>query len=504
MSSEWNRLPVSHALPLLVKRDISTSAYTIQVTDLTHLWIESLDRRQIIRRAFDENVSIDPSEGPGQLMKLLQEIEKALKGQPKTSLKLQSIAAHTSITLEATVVLPSPLPLLVWCFHLSCASQEILTSTFLLPCIYELLSAKSEVDSLLAHLKEKDHVINRLTEKLESAGIELTVVFPSAAPPRRSKTNARELVMASVRGLNEFNIQNWRNGVKIATGNTDIESICSQLFETGSSTVHDLPNRPHDNVRSDELETESSTKPQKDIVESLSLRGFTNDVEGFQAGSPRRAKETIVDQTKRQTSQTRESNAAESTRQHGQRAVSDSTVSGSETSDDDLEGPVTQEHKDTESKPVLMPNTPKKLGILGGKRQQASQIPPQTARSPSIAGEGEFPKRIAGQLEDNMSPLATADKARPKLGMIGGLQKKGKLPETEPGAQRPLSSANIKGDGPSSVVDNGRSRRQSLKTSASPPPARETSMERADRNRARIKRELEEKNKVPAKKKRKF
>ena len=293
MFSQWSRLPVIHVSPLLVNHDISSSAYSIQVTDLTHIWTESLDRRQIIRRALDGNVSIDPSEGPGQSMKLLQEIEKALKGQPDTSLKIQYPAQPESIEFVATVVLPSPFPDLIWCFRLSRASQELLTSNLLLPCLSELLSAKSEVASLLTHIKEKDHVIGRLTEKLEASGIELTAVFPGAAPPRRSKTNARELVLASIRGLKEFDIQNWRNEVKPSTEDTDIEIVCSQVFKAGSSTSYDAPNGPQWDVRPVELERKSSAKPERDMVQSpSSLRGSRIDVEDFQASIPWKTKRT--------------------------------------------------------------------------------------------------------------------------------------------------------------------------------------------------------------------
>ncbi|MCJ1437403.1 hypothetical protein MMC27_006790 [Xylographa pallens] len=508
MSSQWSRLPVIHVSPLLVKHDISSSAYTIQITDLTNIWTESLDRRQIIRRALDENVSIDPSEGPSQLMKLLQEIEKALKGQLDTSLKIQYLAQHESITLEATVVLPSPLPHLIWYFRLSCASQELLTSNLLLPCLSELLHARSEAASLLTHIKEKDHVISRLTEKLEASGIELTAVFPSAAPSRRSKTNARELVLASVKGLNEFNVKNWRNEVKTSTGETNIEILCNQVFKMGSSSVYDAPNGPYGDLNIDKLEGISFAMPGVDTNQSpLPLSGSQNNVEDFQVSDQWWTKRTIVDQMKRQITPVQEGDTAAepgSARHHGQRAISDSTISGSETSDDDLEGPVIQKLESTTSKPVLMSNTPKKLGVLGGKIQQGQQSPSQIALSLDISGKDESPKRTTGQLEDNMARLATTDKPRPKLGRIGGLYKEGKLPEREAGARMPLSSARVTGEGPSTVVEREGSRRQAMKKSASPPPARETSQERADRNRARLKRELEENNKVPVKKKRKF
>ncbi|MCJ1395606.1 hypothetical protein MMC18_008492 [Xylographa bjoerkii] len=508
MFSQWSHLPVVDVLPLLVKHDITSSAYTIQVTDLTHIWTESLDRRQIIRRAFDENVSIDPSEGPGQLMKLLQEIEKALTGQPDTSLKIEYPTRPESITLKATVILPSPFPLLTWCFRFSSAPQELFTSEFLLPCLSELLRARSNVASLLTHIKDKDHVISRLTEKLEAAGIELTAVFPSAAPSRRSKANAHELVLASVRGLDEFDVKNWRNGVRALTEDTNIEVLYSQVFKTESPAVYDAPNNPLDEHSIYKLAGKSSVMQKSDTIESpQSLIGYKDDDGDFQVSISRRMSTMIVDQLKRQNTPAQESDAAMKpvfTREQVRRAASNSRTSGSETSDDDLEGPVAKTHETMKPVPTLVSEGSRKLGVLGGKGQRGPSVPPQTALGPTESGESKSIEQALGQLEDRTTLPAAINKPRPILGRIGGLQKERRPLEVEAGALRPPPSASMTGNSLSTVVDLGRSRCQSIKKSASPPPARETSQERADRNRARLKRELEEKNKVPAKKKRKF
>ncbi|MCJ1398604.1 hypothetical protein MMC11_001804 [Xylographa trunciseda] len=490
MISQWSRLPVTYRLPLLVKHNISSSAYTIQITDLTRIWTESLDRRQIIRRAFDENASIDPSEGPGQLMKLLQEIEKALKGQANTSLTIEHSTQSENITLRATVVLPNPFPLLTWCFHLSSAPQELLTSDLLLPCLSELLSAESEVASLLTHIKDKDHVISRLTEKLEAAGIEMTAVFPSAAPPRRSKANARELVLASVRGLSEFNIKSWRSGLRDPSAYTNIEVLCSEVFKTGSSVFYDETIVPQDDHKRGEVGERSSMMQRiVTIPSSQPLRGCNDAVEDFQ-NTPVREIDAAIQ--------------PESTGEGSRHVASDTHISGSDTSDDDLDGPVSKTHEIAEPMPIRISEGPRKLGALGGRKLQGPTAPPQTALGPSDTAESEPLARTVGKLGDKITPLSKTDKTRPKLGRIGGLHREEKVIERKAEAQKPTHSADTTVKSLPIVADSERSRRQSLKKSVSPPPARETSQERADRNRARLKRELEEKNKIPVKKKRKF
>ena len=508
MFSQWGRLPVDNVSPLLVKHDISSSAYTVQVTDLTSIWVESLDRKQIIRRALDENASIDPSEGPGQLMKLLQEIEKALQGQPYTSLKIQYPTPPGSITLEATVVLPTPLSHLAWYFRLSPAPQKLLTSDFVLPCLSELVRATSEVASLLTHIKDKDHVIRKLVEKLEAAGIDLTTAFPSATLPRRSKANARELVLESIRGLNEFNLKKWQSDAGPITGATDIDVLCKEIFDAGSPIVHDILNEPHDNQGPFELKGKSSLTPESYIAQSpQTWRSRADDVQEFQVSISGRTKRMVVDFLKRQLTPVRSDDAAmkpTSAKRESWHPAPDTHISGSETSDDDLEGPISKKYETAKPMPTLISTQPRKLGVLGGKKQEALSRPSQTTAGLAKPGEVRSSERMIGHLEDRLTPLSIMEKSRPKLGKIGGPKREANVRNGEVGTWRPSPSASLSDASPSTAEDDDRNGRQFMKKSSSPIPARETSQERADRNRARLRRELEEKNKVPVKKKRKF
>ena len=240
--SKWQLLPLgveNNLPPLLVKHDFKMSAYTVMLTDLTHIWTESLDRKKIIQRALVEDASIDPSEGADQFKLLLQNIQEALEGREYTSLSIKSTNLSASITLEVSAPLPHPLDALRWRMNLSRNSEHVLATELVIPCFTSLSDSRSEVSSLLALIKDKDHVIGKMQDKLEAAGIELADVFPSAAPPKRSKVSAREAVLSSVRGLKEFNELKWRNA-RVPVVERDLRELCSEIFGSASSGMRHL------------------------------------------------------------------------------------------------------------------------------------------------------------------------------------------------------------------------------------------------------------------------
>lgn len=196
--------------PLLFKSETTTTEYTVYVTDLVRIWTESLKRKDIIRRALELDTSIDPSEGNDQLRLLLRTLRDVLDRQSGTSLLLTE-KSNSQITLEATASLPSPLSPLVWPFYLRSAPQDLLSSELVVPCLRDVLHSKIQVSSLLTRLREKDHVIGKLLDRLRLAGIELTTIFPSAQLQRGSKASTDDLVVNIVKGLREFDEKVWRD-----------------------------------------------------------------------------------------------------------------------------------------------------------------------------------------------------------------------------------------------------------------------------------------------------
>ena len=218
--------------PLLIKYCFTAAAYSIYLTDLTQLWSESLDRRQIIRKALDAETSIDPSEGTDQLSLLLQKIQGALEGQHETKLLLSWGGNEKDLFLEISASLPAPLRLLEWRLSLVPAPQALLTTELLLPCLLQQVITNSETTSLVELLKEKDHVISRLIDKLQTTGTEMTTVFPGAVGLRSSKNpNGREVAARTVKGLGGFNESKWRKDLHVSFNPpTEIGELVQRVF----------------------------------------------------------------------------------------------------------------------------------------------------------------------------------------------------------------------------------------------------------------------------------
>ncbi|KAF2773350.1 XLF-domain-containing protein [Teratosphaeria nubilosa] len=126
--------------------------------------------------------------------------------------------------------------------------------------------------------------------------------------------------------------------------------------------------------------------------------------------------------------------------------------------------------------PEPAPTRKTRLGRIGGKKQ----VPPSNESAPpSSATEGPVSSRPSYK--------------HSKLGRIGG--KKATLSSPAKSDHEPVAAAS---------EENDRDSRASERGAKEPTPPRETSQERADRRREELKKQLEEKAKAPAKKKRKF
>lgn len=226
--------------PLLVKYEFGPSHYKIYLSDLTYLWMESLERRQIVKRALNEDTSIDPSESGDQLQLLLQNIQKALDEVEGATLSLSKSDISQQIILHTTTPLPGALKPLVWPFHLMSAPQHLLTAELLQPCLTQQFFAKAQVVSLIQLIKDKDHVISRLTEKMQSDGTDLSKIFPGASGLRSgAKSHFRESASKFVKGLGEFDDRQWR---KCFLDSTQLPSNLSDFFsQVLCSDLEDFP-----------------------------------------------------------------------------------------------------------------------------------------------------------------------------------------------------------------------------------------------------------------------
>lgn len=212
----WKPLHVSasagaHLPSLLISANFSIDSYALHLTDLTNIWSESLDRRAIIRRVNEENTSIDPSQGADQFQIFLGKLASGLAGEESTTLVL-TIGKNTdrpSLVLNVNVDLPGGLAPLQWPIRLSAAPQTVLTSQLIAPLIRAQHVKVQEIASLAEVLRDKDHVIQKLLDKLEEQGTDLGQVFPQAAGKIGRKVD-RKTAQGRVKGLGPFDLETWR------------------------------------------------------------------------------------------------------------------------------------------------------------------------------------------------------------------------------------------------------------------------------------------------------
>lgn len=231
----WKPLRVSssassHLPPLLLSVEFpSDSSYTIHLTDLTNLWSESLSRRDIIRRSQQEETSIDPSDGD-QLHIFLDKVKLGLEGGNGTTaaLTINADDDRPSITLNLKVTLPGGLMPLEWPVRLSAAPQTQLAGQFIIPLIEAQQARMQEAMSLAEALRDKDHVIQKLLDKLEYQGTSLGEVFPQATGKSGRKID-RKTAEERVKGLGQFNLANWRNNAKREISH-DTVTLLSEVF----------------------------------------------------------------------------------------------------------------------------------------------------------------------------------------------------------------------------------------------------------------------------------
>ena len=245
MASPWKPLNLSlgpHVPSLLVKYDFEQSRYKVFLTDLTYIWTETLERKQIVKRALDVDTSIDPSESTDQLHLLLRNIQMSLDGEEGTKLSMRRVGESKQLNLHVVTQLPAPLNPLHWPILLTAASPEVLTAEFTLQCLSQQFVAKAQVDYLHQQLKDKDHVISKLADRMHSDGTDFSKVFPGAI---RSKVGAnigfRESAGILVKGLNDFDEKHWRKTVSSLLGlSAHLSDIIPRIFVPGPREILDI------------------------------------------------------------------------------------------------------------------------------------------------------------------------------------------------------------------------------------------------------------------------
>ncbi|GAB1309891.1 Non-homologous end-joining factor 1 [Madurella fahalii] len=519
----WRLLPAAApGIPdLLVSTAFTADSYSVHLTDLSNVWVESMDRKPIIKRGLVEDTSIDPSDGPDQIRRMLEILRASFDtSDPEhanTSLTLARGDDGDSLVVNVTCVLPKPLKPFKWPMHLKKCPQSIVATELVLPLIQAHEAREREVAELIAALRDKDSVITRLTDKLEAAGTGLEHIFSSLSGKRNVSRVAAE---GKVNGLAPFSEVEFRNkaaDLRPVAQSSDVSALLDVVFGPpglrytssleleASTTLNDWwtklgkgknvvlsqrlgtretgpPPLPQDSEARD-TEDDFQIQSTPPSLRSVRKRGNptppmaadndeTSDGEDAveaSAPSPSPARHIAVGRAPSRHSKSSPSPPPMSKPHRAVTAKVPATDSHSETASEPDEDVVT-------GAPPLSPSkqAPRRsgLGRIGGKAKEDTTTT-VSARSSSPA----VPR-------DESDPLPR----RQKLGVIGK-KTASPVPETQA----------------TSASEDSRGRSKTPATDHKKEPVRETSLERADRKRAELQKDLEKRAAAgPAKKKRKF
>ena len=554
----WRQLPLfqDRGLPLLLAAIHTTaSSYTVHMTDMANMWTESLDRKAICIRAWQENTSIDPSDTPENMVRFLSSLSYALdssaSGNEEKSITLQPGATAECGEGGLNMKLRCDLPgfeALVWPVYLKKMSSSGIASNLVAPLLLSQRRKDLEITSLQQALQQKDSVMVRLLDKLEATGTGLDQIFNPLAGKRKI---SREAAQPWVQGLRPFQRAEWEAQIEEKTeGKTDLqalrESILNgigllqpELLDFGDSSMLDSwwsDFKPvTENRQLDQTPVTTSGKINDSNPESMDV-----DQDGFEFESmPSPQRKGIASKSKKKTEGLEVDDAS----------TAEDTDNDSMIHDSNPLRPNTK--ASTETKPKPQPTS--RLGTIGGgsKQSTSAQVPnhntalnhkakaatnpsddsetasedesdagagsistlPPKPSEPRVVGATKPPNAKVGQIgriggarkpaaaqeqdEAKPPPSAAAAEMSPSTKSPAKANKIGII---SGGAKRPTPSTqtNLADRGRASSVRDGVKQDDEGKR-------RETSQERADRKRDEIKKELEKKAASgPVKKKRRF
>ncbi len=539
-------LDLENVPKLFVKCHLDSTGYSIQTTDLSRLWEERLSKTECIQRASDSGSSIDPSQDDEQFSILLGKIETAFNHEHDTSLQLRtSDEDDGNLAIEISAALPKPLSAFKWTIELRLQEPQYLATQLVTPLLHQASQLQYQIDQLVHELQNKDRVISKICDRLETSGNDLTTVFPGVSNIKTSrKKGQREQLARHVKGLADFDEDAWK--AQSYQGLDHDELTDGEL----NSVLGNLPKVEAQDSGGDRdggwnhldpgaavprRKRPVATSPAQHDVAMVEDEDIQDSMFQRQATPPGLKQQHATSQQGHESDhvvETREGRASDAILPN----VADDGQSTTEDEDDLDAAPkqavptrtrrsITPQRHSAQPSPKL-PN--RKLGNIGGqKRQESALVQPSPRKLGTVGGRSSQSVLPSSSKESTPAIISPESKPRAKLGAIGGRAKK-TLPavtESEPSEQgsppptkghkmgtiggKRSKEGSIDGtvaEGPTrseNDEDELPSRARALTKEATPPP-RETSQERANRKRDQLKRDLEEKAKAPVKKKRRF
>ncbi len=503
----WRPLPVTApGVPnLLISANFTAQSYTVHVTDLANIWTESLDRKRIVARGLENDISIDLTDGADQIRRMLDYVQAALDPS-NTEHKNTSLGLSTSrddadsLLVHVTCILPRVLNLkpLEWPLILKKRPYSAVAAELVLPLVAAHRTRAREIDALVAALREKDSVISKLVDKLEATGTGLEHVFSALSGKRKV---SRSLAEQRIKGLAPFDHSEFKDKTRSTedVNDSDLPDLLDDVFGSEpfmSETFTDEPANLDNwwmKLSSGKSVTLANREKQKQgstpapAQESVTRPGDDDDFQ-VQSSPPGRSRRL------RDASPVQDSSTAQQKEDEGTTDDGDSDNQGA---------PLV-----TEPKPKQMPS---RIGVIGGKKpsapppRQPSPSPPPAPSPAPPQDDSETGSETASDSEDDAPPPrpSTVSSPAPKRPAIGHI---GRIGGTGGRAKPTASPPPVEEPAPVAEETRGRSTTKAGQQSSEvKQEARETSLERADRKRQELQRDLEARAATgPAKKKRKF
>lgn len=544
-STTWRvlKLDVQDAPKLLVKYNFDDLGYRIQLTDLCRIWEERLSRAECVQRALDSGSSIDPSQDDEQFEILLGKIQSAFEREEGTSLHLSGIGADPQcLSMAISAPLPKPFPPFTWSISLRLLEPFHLEVDLVGPLLTEASRLQHQIEQLVGELHDKDRIISKICDRLETSGNDLTTVFPGVSNIKTSrKRGQREQLAKHVKGLADFDEAAWRehNVQKSKQATITDEEANAVLKFVFTSSAADfakveegwwkaLGKQAHERI------------PRDKYGAAGEVNDGTEGNEGTQDGEFQRQTTPPRLQRHPDTVSTNDKGRgnpdADLAFEEDYVAVSRDIVDDDSTTDDedDLDAvpkraAPAKAHARTQQQRQPGRNDPpqrsKQVDVVERLSEEAT-LPHQSSRKLGAIGGKSTQPALSSTMTEAMQDVAPADqRATKKLGAIGGRAETSTLAtanstpseQSTPPSAKPHQMGVIGGKkhtapSPTPTTEEGAGverfeREESPRARAptkQPSHPRETSQERADKKRDQLKRELEQKAHVPVKKKRKF
>ncbi|KAI5235498.1 XLF-domain-containing protein [Aureobasidium subglaciale] len=511
---------------LLVKYVISEAGYTVSITDLANIWVESLSNPEIIRNAESQSCSINPGDDAVQLQILLEQIHRVLRHEHDTTVHI-ALQPPNDLTLALKAPLPPPLPPFEWNMVLTKATSTEVVSEVISPLLLLAHQQQQQLNFLLGKLKDKDHAMSRLLDKMEATNTDLGSVFPGVSVGRNSQRSLKRHHVASrVPGLAPF-----QPGSELLHSGPSptAESLYAVLRDVSGRVIPGLAKAPSETWWQDMTKQQGSIAVNVPMPDNL-LDDETDDDLDFQSEQT----QTIPEQLQRQMPADISSPVRSARQKHKLKHANDDSTDDDQVTSSPPPMPINHRLGHVEplvpSSPSKLSNTQaRRLGAIGGRSSSQAlppSLPPSSPPNPPAGAGTNHGLRSRTMLSPTPSSMLppqsqVSPSRRRRLGEIG--RGSSQMQQSQPSLNRWSSQAPCIMEEEQQAsgldLDPGSSARESREVTAEvrqtratkrkaseerEPTPRETSEERADRKRKELKDNLNEKPKAPVKRKRRF